>query len=99
LNWEFSPAADSYNVYLGDNYQEIQSAATHSGDIFKVNTVDTFFDPGTLDMNKTYYWRVDGIIESKTYQGDIWRFSVLPSQGQVGIGTYLTFRGSLHYAF
>lgn len=41
----------------------------------KGTIIKLMFDPGTLENNTTYYWRVDQVNEKGTTVGDIWNFT------------------------
>lgn len=44
--------------------------------LFKGNTLQLNYNPGTLDYNNTYYWRIDGHSDSGNFaKGDTWSFS------------------------
>jgi hypothetical protein len=46
--------------------------------VFKDNQAGTTFDPGTMDVNTTYYWRVDevnGAEPGSPWKGDVWSFT------------------------
>jgi len=62
LNWTGAPCAGSYNVYFG----------TKSPPPFVRNQADTIFDPGPLDWDTTYFWKIDTLGGTK---GDIWKFT------------------------
>ena len=64
LSWADGFEADSYNVYFG----------TSSPGTYQSNVTDTTFDPGALDTDTTYYWRVDAV-GSSTVTGDVWSFT------------------------
>ena len=64
LEWAAASGATSYLVYFGvDSTPE-----------FQVDQTKTTFDPGTLDFDTIYYWRVDSKNEVGTIRGDVWRF-------------------------
>ena len=75
LSWTAGFGSKLNTVYFSDNFDEInnaegglpQGAATYS--------------PGTLEMAKTYYWRVDEFDAIETHKGDIWSFT---TEGAVG---------------
>jgi len=55
---------------------------------FKGNRTLTNFNPGVLNSNTTYYWRIDEVVGSNTYKGPVWSFAtgsilVLPQQSVV----------------
>ncbi|MEA3280633.1 MAG: LamG domain-containing protein, partial [Thermodesulfobacteriota bacterium] len=53
LSWTAGFGAKLHTVYFGDNFDEINNA---SGGAAQAATT---FTPGTLELDKTYYWRVD----------------------------------------
>jgi hypothetical protein len=64
--------ATSYDVYFGID-------ATPDESEFKGNQEGTNYDPGTLEKDGTYYWRIDSKNETGTTTGDIWYFETVPS--------------------
>jgi hypothetical protein len=75
LNWTPGFGAIIHNVYFGDNFDEVSNAAGNP----PVGTAT--FDPGQLEMAKTYYWRVDEFDAMTTHKGDVWSFT---TEGAVG---------------
>jgi len=72
LEWTAGFNAKLHTVYFGDNFDEVDSA---SG---AVAQTDTTFTPGTLELDKTYYWRVDEFDPPATHRGDVWSFTTVP---------------------
>jgi len=64
-----------HTVYLGDDYDEVNSATqgTPAG--------IASYDPGTLEREKVVYWRVDEFDGVETHKGDVWAFT---TPGAVG---------------
>jgi hypothetical protein len=56
-------------VYFGETYEEVDGATGGQ------NQGPTTFSPGTLDMAKTYYWRVDEFDIVETHKGNVWSFT------------------------
>jgi hypothetical protein len=75
LSWMTGLGAKLHHVYFGDNFNDVNSGA---GDTYKGPFTDVSYSPGTLELDKTYYWRVDEFALSGTYKGDIWSFETLP---------------------
>ena len=75
LNWTPGFGAKLHTVYFGDNFDEVDNAT--GGLPVGIAT----YDPGTLKMAKTYYWRVDEFDIIDTYKGDVWNFT---TEGAVG---------------
>jgi lamin tail-like protein/concanavalin A-like lectin/glucanase superfamily protein/CotH protein len=67
LSWIGSPDATGFDVYLGTEFDNLQSKAQ--------NHQETQFDPGPLGYKTQYFWRIDtrypGDIEET---GDVWIF-------------------------
>jgi len=72
LNWTEGLDAKLHTVYFGDNFDEVNNA---SGG---VSQSETTFTPEALEIDKTYYWRVDEFDAINTYRGDVWSFNTLP---------------------
>ena len=75
LGWTAGFGAKLHTVYFGDNFDEVDNAA--GGQAQGTLT----YNPGTLKLAKTYYWRVDEFDIVETHKGDVWSFT---TQGAVG---------------
>jgi len=75
LSWTSGFNAKLHIVYFGDNFDEVSNAAGGLPQGF------TIFNPGPLELAKTYYWRVDEFDPPATHKGDVWSFI---TQGAVG---------------
>ena|GEM_PF-970773 len=53
---------------------------------FKGTRISTLFEPGTLDVNKTYYWRVDEVFSAGTPKGDLWSLTTWAGPGSKDLG-------------
>jgi hypothetical protein len=77
--WTWIPgkADQTHNVFLGDTFQDVNSATTAAAVGLDVNA----FDPGRLEFGQTYYWRVDEVNstpDKTVFRGEIWSFEVEP---------------------
>jgi len=72
LNWTAGFGAMLHYVYFGDNFDDVNNA------VVGVPQSDATYSPGTLDLDKAYYWRVDEFDGADTYKGDVWSFKTLP---------------------
>ncbi len=86
LSWTGGFGAKLHTVYFGDNFDEVNNA---TGGLPQGATTYT---PGTLKLEKVYYWRVDEFDAVETYKGDVWGFttpgavgSLNPSNGAVDV--------------
>jgi len=65
LNWTAGAGALLHHVYFGTN-----PSPAYQGEF-----TETSFDPGTLESNKMYYWRVDEENLQGTITGETWQFT------------------------
>jgi hypothetical protein len=70
LSWTADAGATSHDVYFGTNL------LPGVGE-FKGNQAGTTYDPGTLNGNTTYYWRIDEKNAGGTTTGDVWSFTTV----------------------
>jgi len=71
-------ATNGHDVYLGTNATAVADANTSSPE-FKINRSSSNWDPGTLALNTTYYWRIDERNTDATVtKGDVWSFTIMP---------------------
>jgi hypothetical protein len=86
LSWSPGDSAVSHDIYLGEDYDDVNSG---TADTFRGNQVATFFVagfpgfpyPDGLVPGTTYYWRIDEVNEAdpnSPWKGDVWSFSVPP---------------------
>jgi hypothetical protein len=71
LSWSAGARAESHDVYFG----------TSSGLEFQGNQAGTSFSPGELQLNTTYYWRIDEVNSVGTTTGAVWSFTTRASGG------------------
>ncbi|UCE47069.1 MAG: hypothetical protein JSW47_15855, partial [Phycisphaerales bacterium] len=69
LTWEPGLNSKLHSIVFGDNRDEVENAPSGSP------VVGTSFTPGTLEVGKTYYWRVDEFNPPTTVKGDVWSFT------------------------
>jgi hypothetical protein len=90
LKWRANPAAVSHNIYVGEDFDEVNAG---TGDTFWGNQAITnlivgfpgFPFPGGLIGGTTYYWRIDEVNEADPtapWKGMIWSFSIPPKTAQ-----------------
>jgi hypothetical protein len=72
LSWTIGFGSKLHTVYFGDNFDDVSNAA---GGLPQAAATYT---PGTLEMDKTYYWRVDEFDAAATHTGDVWSFKTIP---------------------
>ncbi|MHC4175061.1 MAG: discoidin domain-containing protein [Planctomycetota bacterium] len=81
LSWTPGPFAATHNVYFGTNFDDVSNADTSSPLLVGPAQAANTYDPGRLDFNKTYYWRVDEVNappDSTVFIGGVWSFTTEP---------------------
>ena len=68
VSWTTGFGAKVHYVYFGTSFDEVNDA---TGGLPNPSTT---YDPGPLEENATYYWRVDEFDGSVTHKGDVWSF-------------------------
>jgi hypothetical protein len=69
LTWTAGFGSKLRFVFFGDDYDEVSNATV--GDLRGTAS----YSPGTLELAKTYYWRVDESDGLNTYKGQVWSFT------------------------
>ena len=72
LTWLPSIDVKFHNVFFGDNFDDVNNASGRRPN------ADAAYDPGPLEFNKVYYWRVDEFGGTTTHRGDVWSFRTEP---------------------
>ncbi len=102
LDWTPGYGAKLHTVYLGENFDDVNNAA--SGGAMSGTAT---YSPTSLKAEKVYYWRVDETDPPNTYKGSVWSFATLgavhnpyPSNGAAGaeMNAILTWTPSDHAA-
>ncbi|NQV31293.1 MAG: discoidin domain-containing protein, partial [Phycisphaeraceae bacterium] len=77
LSWTPGPYADQHHVYLGESFEDVNSATVPTVSDLDANSLDV----GRLEFGKTYFWRVDevnGSPDRTVFKGEVWSFEVEP---------------------
>jgi len=69
LRWAAGFGAKLHYVVLGEDFDEVSNVP------MGVPNGTTRYDPGTLKLAKTYYWRVDEFDGIETHKGEVWSFT------------------------
>jgi hypothetical protein len=89
LSWKPGGLAASHDIYLGDNFNDVNNA-THESETFRGNQGLAFFVagfpgypyPDGLVNGTTYYWRIDEVNDAdpnSPWKGEVWSFTVPPN--------------------
>lgn len=73
LTWTAGFDTIIHKVYFGTDEAAVTAATAGT---FKGIQADSTYDPGTLELGRTYYWRIDEFNGSETHKGDVWRFTI-----------------------
>jgi len=89
LSWEVGFGAMLHHIYFGDNFADVNNGTP---DTYKGPSGFSKYTPGTLELGKAFYWRVDEFNGFETYKGDVWGFTtpgavgtLMPSNGATDI--------------
>jgi len=88
LNWTPGDFAVSHDVYMGENFDDVNEA-TRDSELFRGNQDLTFLTagfpgyayPDGLVNGTTYYWRIDEVNDNNPnspWKGEVWSFLVPP---------------------
>ena len=72
LSWTPGEGAVSHNVYLSEIFDDVNDGTAAMG-----NQMGTTYAPLSLELGKTYYWRIDEVKADTTItEGTVWSFTV-----------------------
>jgi hypothetical protein len=72
LSWTPGFGAILHNIYFSDNFDDVNNATGAPP------YTDVTYTPTALELDKTYYWRVDEFDGAQTIKGNIWSFKTMP---------------------
>ncbi|MFZ2149459.1 MAG: PA14 domain-containing protein [Sedimentisphaerales bacterium] len=75
LRWAPGFGSKLHTIYFGNNFDDVNNA------VVGLPQAETTYRPGTLELEKTYYWRVDEFSGAATEKGDVWSFTVTKAGG------------------
>jgi len=76
LSWTSADNAASHQVYLGPDKQAVRNADTGSPEYTGPKALGAeSHDPGLLEPDATYYWRVDEVYDGNPLKGPVWSFT------------------------
>ena len=78
LSWAPGFGSIFHTVYFGDDFDTVNNATGGRSQGL------VGYSPGPLEMNKTYYWRIDEFDGANTYKGDVLSFTTaIPGLGEI----------------
>jgi len=72
LSWTEGFGAKLHHLYFGDNFDDVNDG------VVGLPHATTAYTPGPLELEKTYYWRIDEFDGLATHKGDVWTFRTIP---------------------
>ncbi len=72
LSWTTGFGAKLHTVYFGDDFDAVDNATGGAAQ------TAANFNPGPLEPERTYYWRVDESDPPNVHKGNVWSFTTLP---------------------
>ncbi|MCL5279076.1 MAG: PA14 domain-containing protein, partial [Planctomycetes bacterium] len=75
LSWIGGDKTAKHQIYFGDNQEAV---ANGTAAVTSQARDKNSFDPGGLEWNKTYYWRVDEVNDAASdspWKGNVWSFT------------------------
>ncbi|MBN2591978.1 MAG: hypothetical protein JXA81_00620 [Sedimentisphaerales bacterium] len=69
LSWSTGQFADKHIVHLGTDISDIGTSG------FQQPQDANTFDPGSLELGTTYYWRIDEVNGQNVWPGEVWSFT------------------------
>jgi len=77
LAWRAGREADKHDVYFSDDWQAVVEGTSPVTTVSEAN-----HGPLSLDLGKTYFWRVDEVNDAETpsmWPGEVWSFTTIKS--------------------
>ncbi|MBN2182055.1 MAG: discoidin domain-containing protein [Sedimentisphaerales bacterium] len=81
FSWTPGQFVDKHNVYLGNSFDDVNSADASSSLLIGPGVDVNSFEPGRLVFSQEYFWRVDEVNappDNTVFKGDVWSFTVEP---------------------
>ncbi len=72
LSWTGGFNAKLHTIYFGEIFDDVNNA------VVGIPQTRATYTPGTLELEKTYYWRVDEFDGATTHKGEVWSFTTVP---------------------
>jgi len=82
FSWVAGEYAATHDIYLGTDVNAVNDASRGNDPLgigVSQNQSATTYEPGILDFNTTYYWRVDEVNDAhpdKLWKGNVWSFTI-----------------------
>jgi len=77
LEWTPGDTATDHDVYFGTNSSDVNNAVDPYTSPGRGRIDVNYYDPGALELDKTYYWRVDEYDGVTAHKGPLWEFKTV----------------------
>ena len=77
LSWTPSCLADYHDVYLGTDFNDVNSASDPNSGPGQGRQPETNCDTGQLVYSTKYFWRIDEFGQAGLFKGDVWSFQTI----------------------
>jgi hypothetical protein len=80
LSWRVGEGTVFHNIYFGRDANAVADASPETVGVYQGRLACDYsrFDPGPLDWNTTYFWRIDEVNDAdpnSPWKGEVWRFT------------------------
>ena len=77
LAWTAGDTAIAHDVYFGTSFADVNSATDPNTPPGRGRQAACSYEPNTLVLGQSYYWRIDEYDGDSVHKGDIWSFEVI----------------------
>ena len=90
LGWRVGSSAVSNDVYFGTSSESVGNATPASSQYQGNLTAESYnsFTPQRLDLDTSYYWRIDDVTAGGALKGDVWSFMTIECEAVEGFESY-----------
>jgi hypothetical protein len=76
LSWYPGIFSAQHDIYFGTSFADVNDADTTTFVIYKGRQGPNTYNPGMLELDSTYYWRVDEVngVPTEIWKGNVWLF-------------------------
>ena len=67
--------ATSHDIYFGTDESLVEKAGRESAE-YRQRITNNIYTPGLMEPGKTYFWRVDAVLDNRIVKGHVWEFTV-----------------------
>jgi hypothetical protein len=80
FQWEPGKDTLSHDVYIGTVYDDVENATRDAPlDVLVAQGIEpNSYNPGLLQADTTYYWRIDEVNDQAIQKGNVWSFYIPP---------------------